>query len=731
MLIRRLLISVKNMKFKNVIISLGLAAVMGVGVAAGLSGKEAKAAKAYTVTNRTVYCAIDTTTLGSYTLKLNCNVGDGNTWIQSNMTDLNDLSSYPGKKVFSGIVEERYGGVDAMQFQLYDGSTWKAQDQVISSWTTYDNYTDKLHVYGGAANSWTTYAPPGVSQYSVTYHLDDLGTPSSDTVVVNEGSLPSHRALAYGEVFSGWYSNSGYTGDPLTGITANGDVYGKIELAPTKTYSYDVSRVSAFTSVYLHAWDDNGNNGGWPGIQLNTTSFTIPSTASFVLHNNDGTQTVDVTQSGVANDTVRVLNTKTGEKQNYVWTSTLDEPAEDGYYIVGLGGWDYAHATKMTFNNDYSALDTNGNIAVYYGLHLAKDDEIKVRSFINEVDTFYGFENTGSNYVCPATGDYDIFYKNNQFFVAEHAERYTVSIYNVLYEGATKISSTAGTSQLATEGQTFTPAEEAQSGYRYFGAYTDSNCTTAYTPAILDSDTTLYLKYEKTGYYVVGGTIGWGVDTGLYAAGSGSNHAVYEGLTVAANETVKFFRYDAAGDGAWFGHSALGADYSEIIDSDLDNNIVFKAAGTYSLYLNDSDEIYIEFGLNSYMTTFLAKVQSKCDANGVNTDTAGLATVWGELATAYGYLSDADQLALKNATADSASADNKEVVAAAYDYIYAKYGTSLSLANFMNRSVSPAPASLISLNGFNTISVIALVASALLLVSLAGFVIIRKKKAHN
>ena len=722
------------MKFRNVIISLGLAAVMGAGVAAGLSGqKERKATNASG--EKSVTFITDEPNWDGVGYRGMHAWGEGN---GTNLCGAWGDSQFGAMTLSDGFYRQTVNFTTSCDGAILrfkqSGTYWQTVDL-----TTEGGFLDgktyrisgisyKEDITGGKRANASVALYEVTTKYNVTYHLNDLGTPSSDTIQVNEGSLPTHRALAYGEVFSGWYSNSGYTGDPLTEITADGDVYGKIELAPTKTYSYDVSRVSAFTSVYLYAWDGNGNNHAWPGVELNTTSFTIPETASLILNNNNGTQTVNVTQSGVANDTLRVLNTQTDGKQNYAWTSTLDEPAEDGYYIVGLGGWDYAHATKMTFNNDYSALDTNGNIAVYYGLHLAKDDEIKVRSFINEVDTFYGFENTGSNYVCPATGDYDIFYKNNQFFVAEHAERYTVSIYNVLYEGATKISSTAGTSQLATEGQTFTPAEEAQSGYRYFGAYTDSNCTTAYTPAVLDSDATLYLKYERTGYYVVGGTIGWGVDTGLYAAGSGSNHAVYEGLTVAANETIKIFRYDATGDGAWFGHSALGADYSEIIDSDLEDNIVFKAAGTYSLYLNDSDEIYVEFGLNSYMTTFLAKVQSKCDANGVNTDTAGLATVWGELATAYGYLSDADQLALKNATADSTSADNKEVVAAAYDYIYAKYGASLSLANFMNRSVSPAPTSLIPLNGFNTISVITIVASALLLVSLAGFVIIRKKR---
>ena len=159
------------MKMKHLFAGLVATLALGAATTAGVliankNAKEVKVAEA--AVSRTVYCAIDATTLGSYTLKLNANVGDNNTWLQSDMVDLNDTTTFPGKKVFSGTFEERYGGVDAMQFQLYDGSTWKAQDQVISGWKTSNNYSGLLHIYGGAANSWQSYTQPTPVSYAVS-----------------------------------------------------------------------------------------------------------------------------------------------------------------------------------------------------------------------------------------------------------------------------------------------------------------------------------------------------------------------------------------------------------------------------------------------------------------------------------------------------------------------------------------------------------------------------------
>lgn len=103
----------------------------------------------------TVYCAIEPATLGSYTLKVNANVGDNNTWLQSTMEFVYDTQTISGVKIFKGTFTERYGGVDALQFQLYNGDTWVSQKQPYSSWTTASTFNGKLFKY--KEGTWQNY----------------------------------------------------------------------------------------------------------------------------------------------------------------------------------------------------------------------------------------------------------------------------------------------------------------------------------------------------------------------------------------------------------------------------------------------------------------------------------------------------------------------------------------------------------------------------------------------
>ena len=102
--------------------------------------------------NVKVYCAIKASDLNCYTLKVNANIGDNNTWRQYTMEKLDE--TYEGRLIYQATIVEKYGGVDALQFQLYDGSTWKSQKQPCSTWTTSSTFANKLYVYD--TNMWIT-----------------------------------------------------------------------------------------------------------------------------------------------------------------------------------------------------------------------------------------------------------------------------------------------------------------------------------------------------------------------------------------------------------------------------------------------------------------------------------------------------------------------------------------------------------------------------------------------
>ena len=555
------------MKAKHVFTALGLAFVMGAGVVAGIAtNRNIKPVKA--AVDRTVYCAIDTTTLGSYTLKLNCNVGDNNTWVQTDMVDLNDTTTYAGKKVFSGTFSERYGGVDAMQFQLYDGSSWHAQDQVISSWTTSGNYADKLHVYGGAANSWETYSalPTHTYSYSInngtyvdmvdhtggevkspsavslaegdilTFQKDDVdlavgGKRNSKVVndssyelrVIADGSETLYLDTTTDELWAGQYSISDgyYVAGTMTNwvdtrflipMTATDGVY------KSATFSASVDDKLKIVQVTNNAVADSD----WLGVKdsiVHTATEAhaeYDSTSTNVKITDNGQYYVQFTASEIDNGYVPYHV----ENPNYV----PDIPAEDGYYICGefssVPSWKYNGATKMTNT-------TGENVAYEMNFLLAVGDQLRVRSYFTDRpngqaadqwaelgDNGYAHETTGwgkktgDNFEATVAGYYDVYakYENDafMFYVAPHVDTYQIDLSAVLYEGKQVAGVQALDYQLAYAGSNFTPSFPSINGYVGYKIFEDSDCLTEYTPKQYNAAGQLYLQYMREGYYVAG-----------------------------------------------------------------------------------------------------------------------------------------------------------------------------------------------------------------------------------
>ena len=105
-------------------------------------------------TSTTVYYAVPTSVVGSYTVKLNVNrQGDANNWATYTMTQTN--KTYNSNPIYSCTFTDVYDGLGAMQIQLYDGSSWKSQVQPISSWTSVSVYNGKMWVHG--SSSWIDY----------------------------------------------------------------------------------------------------------------------------------------------------------------------------------------------------------------------------------------------------------------------------------------------------------------------------------------------------------------------------------------------------------------------------------------------------------------------------------------------------------------------------------------------------------------------------------------------
>lgn len=151
----------------------------------------------WAVTSVTVYCAINASTMKSgddcYSLKVNANIGDNNTWVQTAMSIVDKTKN--GKLIYSATFSAKYDGVDALQFQLYHNSTWKGQKQPYSSWTTATTFNGKMYDYD--AGSWGAYSS-----------LDATTT----VYFVNTNSWATPKAFAW----SGCTNNAAWSGQTMT-----------------------------------------------------------------------------------------------------------------------------------------------------------------------------------------------------------------------------------------------------------------------------------------------------------------------------------------------------------------------------------------------------------------------------------------------------------------------------------------------------------------------------------
>lgn len=186
------------MKIKHFLLGATMALTVGaaaVGVSSIAMQKEAEVVEA-AGTNTTVYYAVSSSVVGSYTVKLNVNYkGDGDDWHQFTMTKTSN--TYNGLLVYSCSYTDAYNGVGVMQFQLYNGNTHVSQQQPISSWTGVSTYNGKMYVHGKdwysykTDSTYTIYLDPfdWANLYIHVWNDYDLDTWPGTKITINDTNL--------------------------------------------------------------------------------------------------------------------------------------------------------------------------------------------------------------------------------------------------------------------------------------------------------------------------------------------------------------------------------------------------------------------------------------------------------------------------------------------------------------------------------------------------------------
>ena len=301
----------------------------------------------FAATETTVYYTAPEATIGTYSVKLNVNFkGDGDDWHQFDMTKT--ALTYNGDPVYSYTYTDAYDGVGVMQFQLFDGETWKSQKNAINSWTGVATYNGKMYVH--ATEEWVAAPAEGGSEAQVETIYTWYGKrgETSATEAVETGGT----AAAYGGnsnivvgasqktnwtmKFNKGFSNANYIGITLNEALVAGD---KLQVAAFRTsgsdavlgmdFSVDAENAATTCQILF----PNNLQQITTNVAPEDTTFTIPECAAgakFIrLYRNSGSTGVYV-----ANFTV--LREKGGETPDPIEPT----PAEkDSIYFVNVAGW--------------------------------------------------------------------------------------------------------------------------------------------------------------------------------------------------------------------------------------------------------------------------------------------------------------------------------------------------------------------------------------------------------
>ena len=195
-------------RMKKLLSILTLGAVGGALTLGFAQPKKGDVVKTDAGTATTVYYAVPSDVVGTYTVKLNVNYqGNGEDYHQFVMTKESD--TYNGDDVYSCTFTDAYDGVGVMQFQLYDGGNWVSQQQPIGIWTPSSNYNGKVYVHN---NGWHEYIP---NDYSYLHMREEFFT----NWTYDAGSFAGTDARFWGENYSFEALDTFFRGESAEGWT--------------------------------------------------------------------------------------------------------------------------------------------------------------------------------------------------------------------------------------------------------------------------------------------------------------------------------------------------------------------------------------------------------------------------------------------------------------------------------------------------------------------------------
>lgn len=227
--------------------------------------------------NVTVYFAPSTDWNGK-TVKVNVKRGN-NDWQQVTMTK--QTYSYYGRPVYSGTFTERYGGLDELQFQKYNGSSQEATITIFNSWTTKSEFSGKLWNSINATGSWTDLLKDRIKGSWDGWSFHELNNNTYSTTLTN-GTTYEFGIQAGNEFYK-----------------KNVTFYRNTSKQTFNTSDNNAKVTADATGTYVFNWDsDKGVSIDFPASCAKPDAVAISGTSTLTFANNSETVQTTLTATG-------------------------------------------------------------------------------------------------------------------------------------------------------------------------------------------------------------------------------------------------------------------------------------------------------------------------------------------------------------------------------------------------------------------------------------------------
>lgn len=204
-------------------------------------------------TETTVYYAVPSSVVGTYTVKLKVNrqseMDNSETYTMEKTT-----KTYDGKYIYKYTYTDLYNGVSYMLFQLYNGDTWVSEDCSVGYpegggihwvWTAASTYNGKLHVHGtGNSNSgtpWVTYNTDGLKGNWDSWLAKREFENGQLTIDFNSGEYKEFKIEIGGTLYGAQTSGATMFWNNCTDWTLDGSNNCKIQTSATGTYTFTLA----------------------------------------------------------------------------------------------------------------------------------------------------------------------------------------------------------------------------------------------------------------------------------------------------------------------------------------------------------------------------------------------------------------------------------------------------------------------------------------------------------